>query len=327
MSETIYVVIDHTNGEIRNASWETLVLGQRMAAQSGFELHALILGDDPGPVAEQVGRKQLDSVIAVADPKLRSYEPDSHCAALSQVLAEDAPHILLMAHIYQNIDLAPKLAAAIGTGLLTDCIDYRWEGGGFTFVRQVFRNKIDAEIRIRSRHPWLVTVQSGAFNSDDLEDGSAPPASRVVDLASVQVRRESLETIEGMKGGVDLTKADIIVGVGRGIKKEENLQLIHDLAEALGAEIGASRPVVDNGWLERERQIGSSGQNVQPKLYVACGISGAIQHIVGMKGAQCIVAINSDPNAPIFNIANYGIVGDLLEIAPVLTRKIRELKS
>ena len=188
----------------------------------------------------------------------------------------------------------------------------------------MFRNKLDAEIRIKSNPPWIVTMQSGAYSKDDLKTGTAVVQNRALDLGNLVTRRRSLEKIAVMKGKVDLTKAEIIVGVGRGIKKSENLQIIRELADALNAEIGASRPVVDNDWLERERQIGSSGQSVTPKLYVACGISGAIQHIVGMKNASCIVAINTDPNAPIFNVATFGIVGDLFEVVPELTRRLRE---
>jgi len=192
------------------------------------------------------------------------------------------------------------------------------------FVRQMFRSKLNADITIKSDYPWLVSIQAGASSADALKAGSAPTAARAVDLSGVDSRRQIKETIEATKGKVDLTRAEIIVGVGRGIKKQDNLPIVQELADALGAEVGASRPVVDNEWLGRERQIGSSGQSVTPKLYLACGISGAIQHIVGMKNSGCIVAINTDPNAPIFNVANYGIVGDVLEIVPALTKKIKQ---
>ncbi|MFQ5741322.1 MAG: electron transfer flavoprotein subunit alpha/FixB family protein [Acidobacteriota bacterium] len=327
MSGKVYVLIDHANDRVRGASWETLAMGQYIAAESACPLHALVLGSHARSLAAQVAQKKVDSVLLVEDDKLRDYDPDCHCAALRQVLCEDEPLLLLLAHTYQNIDLAPKLAGSLNKGLITDCIGYRPDPGGFVFIRQMFRNRINAEVRIRSAPPWIVTVQSGAYSGDDLEEGKAEILGRSVDLGSVARRRRSLETIEAMKGKVDLNQAEIIVGVGRGIKKRENLRMIGELAQALGAEIGASRPVVDNDWLERERQIGSSGQNVTPRLYIACGISGAIQHIVGMKNSNCIVAINRDPNAPIFNIAHFGIVGDLFEIVPALTRKLREFKQ
>ncbi len=324
MSEPIYVLIDHGQGQIRSASWEALRMGQRIAAETGGALHALLLGQGARGVAEQVAGKAWASVIYCDSGRLAEYDPDAYAAALRQVLEADRPRLLLMAHVYQNIDLAPKLAAGMNTALVTDCIGFRSQDGELTFVRQMFRNKLDAEVAIHSPHPWIVTMQSGAYSADDLEEGQATVHERPVSLDGVEQRRRQLEAIEGMKGSVDLSKAGVIVGVGRGIKKEENLEMIRELARVLGAEIGASRPVVDNDWLERERQIGSSGQNVSPRLYVACGISGAIQHIVGMKGSQCIVAINTDPNAPIFNVARYGIVGDIFEVVPALIKKLKE---
>ena len=327
MSKKIHVLIDHGNNQVRGASWETLTMGQKIAADLGGSLHALILGKDVRGLAEQAASKKVDSVICVENDALAEYNPDLYTAALTQILERDQPHLLLLAHIYQNIDLAPKLAASLKKGLVTDCVGYRMDGDELRFVRQMFRNKINAEVRIRSGHPWLATMQAGAYSADDLQAGSAQIVDRTVDLTNVQARRKQLEAIPASKGKVDLTKAEIIVGVGRGVKKPENLAVVKDLAEALGAEIGASRPVVDNDWLERERQIGSSGQSVSPKLYIACGISGAIQHVVGMKGSQCIVAINNDPNAPIFNVATYGIVGDIFEVLPELTKLVKAQKA
>lgn len=322
--EKILVVLDHAQGKIRPACWEALAMGQRVGQATGSEVHAVILGHDIAPLGEDAARYDLASVILIDDPRLGEYDPDAHTSALKGCVQEELPQLLVLAHSYQNIDLAPKLAAALGSALVTDCIDFRKDEAGLVFTRQMFRNKINADVRMKSAPPWIVTLQAGAFNSDDRKAGLAQTRSCSVDLSGVPQRRRQLEAIAAGKGKVDLTKAEVIVGVGRGIKKQENLAIIQELADALGAEIGASRPVVDNDWLERERQIGSSGQNVSPKLYIACGISGAIQHVVGMKSAQCIVAINTDPNAPIFNIANYGIVGNLLEIVPMLTKKLRE---
>lgn len=324
MSDRIYVLIDHSNGRITQVSWETLALGQKLAEETGHSLHALILGKGVRELAGKVARKRAGSVLLVEDDQAASYNPDTHCEALRQILVQDQPRLLLMGHIYQNMDLAPKLAAALQKGLVTDCIGYRREGEQLVFIRQMFRNKINADIRIRSAPPWIVTVQAGASSADDLQEGEAPIVERGVNLSEVQPRRKAVEAFEAVKGKVDLSKAEIIVAVGRGIKKAENLKIVEELARALGAEIAASRPVVDNEWLGRDRQIGSSGQTVSPRLYLACGISGAIQHIVGMKNSHCIVAINKDSNAPIFNIATYGIVGDLFEVVPALTRKLRE---
>ena len=327
MSEKVYVLLDSSEGRISSASWEALALGQAISAETGYSLHPLVLGKEARSLAEQAAQKQAHSVLLVQDDKLARYDPDIHCAALRQILGQDQPYLLLMAHTYQNIDLAPKLSAAMKRGLVTDCIGYRRANGELTFVRQMFRSKINADIRIASSHPWIVTVQPGAFSSDGLKETVTSIQERRVDLLSVQPRRKVIETIQGVKEKVDLSKAEIIVAVGRGIKERTNLRMIEELAAVLDAPIAASRPVVDNEWLDRDRQIGSSGQTVAPRLYIACGISGAIQHIVGMKNSGCIVAINRDPNAPIFNVATYGIVGDVLEVVPALIRKLKEETS
>jgi electron transfer flavoprotein alpha subunit len=264
-------------------------------------------------------------VLVVENEKLGQYSPEAYCEALSRLLSEDSPLLLIMGHVYQNIDLAPKLAAKLQTGLVTDCIDLRVEDGELLFTRQMFRNKLNADLSVQADQPLIATIQAGAYLADELETGSNTLVRRDVDLSSVSFKRKTLETLEMTKQKVDLSQAEMIVGIGRGIKQQENLAIIEELAQTLGAEIGASRPVVDNEWLERDRQIGSSGQTVSPKLYIAAGISGAIQHVVGIKNSGCIVAINSDPNAPIFNVATYGIVGDLTEILPVLSKKLQEL--
>lgn len=324
MSQPIYVLIDHGDGQVRTASWETLAMGRAIADQTGAALFAVVLGWEVEQIASQASTRKVDGVILVENEKLAEYDPDAYSAALKSLLSEDRPAVFLAAHSYQNIDMMPRLSAALGTALVTDCIRFRKEGEELRFVRQMFRNKVEAEIKVNSPAPWIVTMQAGAFSTDGLQGGQAQITSRPADLQTLQFRRRQLERIAGGKGKVDLTKAEVIVGIGRGVKKQENLKLVEELAEVLGAEIGASRPVVDNEWLDRERQIGSSGQTVSPRLYIALGISGAIQHVVGMKSSNCIVAVNTDPNAPIFNIARYGIVGDLAEIVPALTRRIRE---
>ncbi|MEE8161876.1 MAG: electron transfer flavoprotein subunit alpha/FixB family protein [Acidobacteriota bacterium] len=327
MSERIYVLIDHGNGQIRTPSLESLALGQKLAEELGMSLHALVLGHEVQELARQVAAKDADAVLLVQDPKLGQYDPDLYCEAMRQILSQDCPHILLMGHIYQNIDLAPKLAARLNTALVTVCIGYRKQEEKLLFVRQMFRNRLNADIRVDSAHPWIVTMQAGATSVDNLQEGRAEIVERSVDLSAVTQRRRSLKIFEAIKGKVDLSRAELIVAVGRGIRKAENLKIIEELAEELGAEIAASRPVVDNEWLDRDRQIGSSGQTVSPRLYLACGISGAIQHIVGMKNSDCIVAINTDPNAPIFNIATYGVVGDLCEVVPELTKRLKEIRN
>lgn len=327
MSDQILVLIDHTDGQPRNASLEAVACAQQLSKKTGSPVSALILGDGLSNVAESLAQYELAKVITIEEPALRDYRPETHCTALTQVLSGEQSRLLIMAHTYQNLDLAPRLAARLKAALVSDCVGFRMEGTEPIFVRQMFRNKLHADVRVKSGAPWLVSLQSGAFSADDAIRGTAERQSKSVDLSGTPIQRQLLEKVGGTRDAVDLSKAEVIIGVGRGIKKEENLGLIRELAAALGAEIGASRPVVDSDWLERDRQIGSSGQSVSPKLYIAAGISGAIQHIVGIKNSGCIVAINTDPNAPIFNVANYGIVGDLTEIVPALTKKVKEARG
>lgn len=326
MQNAIYVLLDHRDGQILMPSLEALSVAQHMADQAKFLLHAVILGNELRSVRKQAASMQMESILLVEDSKLADYDVDVHCEVLSQLL-KDGPRILLMGHTYQNIDLAPKLAAATNKALVTGCTGFRYDGDGFVFIRQMFRNKLNADIKITSDHPWILTMQSGAGSIDDLKEGAPKIIQRSTDLSTVKPRRKIVEMFEAVKGEIDLTRAKVIVAVGRGIKEAENLGIIEELAEVLGAETAASRPVVDSEWLGRDRQVGSSGQTVTPRLYVACGISGAIQHVVGMKNSNCIVAINSDPNAPIFSIATYGVIGNLFEIIPALTRRLREEKN
>ncbi len=326
MNGEIYVLFDHAQGKIHDISWDALALAGEISKQTGYSLRALVLGAGLDRLTSRISATQVESVLQIENPQLEFYDPDCYSTALAQIVQQDQPRMLLMGHTYQNIDLAPKLAARLQIGLVTDCVGFRPSAEGLVFVRRMFRNKLNASIQVHSDLTWLVTVQSGAGKGARFEAGQAKVEKRSVDLRAVRIRRRQLETIEGAKGTVDLSQAKVIVGVGRGIKKAENLALIRELAEVLGAEIGASRPVVDNEWLDRERQIGSSGQSVSPRLYIACGISGAIQHIVGMRGADYVVAINTDPNAPIFSVSNCGVVGDLFEIVPALIKQLRAIQ-
>ena len=324
VARNICVLLDHSDTTVRQGSMETLAIAQQMAHGIGATVEALLLCNNPDPLAEQLQAVAIHSTTLLTNPAFDNYDPDIYCLALQSYLSEHSPGILLMAHTYQNIDFAPKLATRLQVGLATDCIGFRWDEEDLILVRPMFRNKLHADIALHSPQPIMATIQGGAADADDLQQGSGKIIVKPYSLNAAIKRRQELETIGIERGKIDLEKADIVVGVGRGIKKAENLPIIQELADALGAEIGASRPVVDNDWLERERQIGSSGQNITPRLYLACGISGAIQHTVGIKGADCIVAINTDANAPIFNVAHYGIVGDLFEILPELTRLIKE---
>ena len=261
--------------------------------------------------------------------QLLAVHPDAFAHALKQFLATKNPKLVLMPHTYQVRDFIPKLATAMGRTAISDCIGYKREGEKLFFTRQMFQGKLAADVSFTSDAPWFVTFQNGAFRGDKVEAGaSAAPVETVnVDIPDGVIRNKPQDIFKEAKQAVDLTQADIIVSVGRGIKEQKNIELAQKLAEALGGELAASRPICDNGWLPMDRQIGSSGQTVAPKLYLALGISGAIQHIVGMKGARTIVAINKDSEAPIFEIADYAVVGNLFDIVPPLIEEVKKAKA
>jgi electron transfer flavoprotein alpha subunit len=265
----------------------------------------------------------------VEDALLADYTPDAYSLALGQIVESEKPHLVVMAHTYQARDFAPKLAASLKLAFLGDCIGFSVEDGALIFTRQLFQGKMNADIVGPSEPPCLVSVQAGSFRADQVLMGAGPaeiePCS--VSIPAEKVRTKPLERFQEAKRTVDLGQAEIIVSVGRGIKEQENLSLVQKLADALGAELGGSRPICDNGWLPMERQIGSSGQTVSPKLYLAVGISGAIQHLVGMKGARTVVAINKDPHAPIFEVADYGIVGNLFDVVPALIEEVNRVRN
>ncbi len=328
MGATILIIAEQRDGVINRSTWEAIVGGQKLGKDLNNEVSVLVLGKDVNNLAEEIAAKGVKEVLVATDDKLADYTPDGYTAAIKQVIENENPAYVLFSHTYMVRDYAPKLAAVLNKALISDCIHYKIENGAPVFVRQVYQGKIDADFHFEGEGPCLVSFQVGAFNADDLDAsaGKGTVRSAEISMAGVDIRTKVLEIFEGVKQEVDLSKAERIIAVGRGIKKEENMELINQLAEALDAEIGASRPVCDDGWLPLDRQIGSSGQTVAPKLYLAVGVSGAIQHIVGMKNSGTIVAINKDPHAPIFDIADYGIVGDIFEVVPGLVEAIKEIK-
>jgi electron transfer flavoprotein alpha subunit len=326
----ILVITELRQGKWNNTSFETLVAAHQIAAATSSTVSALVIGKGVAALAEELAAKNVAEVLLVEHDLLEAYTPDGYCAALSQVISVAKPDLVLFPHTYQVRDFAPKLAAMLGKGMIGDCIGYRNEGGKLVFVRQMFQGKTAADVTFQGAAPWFASFQSGAFRSDLLAahpSGKAHVNKAVVTLNAEQIRTKPLELFKEAKSAVDLTQAPIIVSIGRGIKAPENIPQAEALAKAIGGEIAASRPICDEGWLPMERQIGSSGQTVAPKLYLALGISGAIQHVVGMKGARTIVAINKDANAPIFEIADYGVVGDIFEIMPALTEALEKAKS
>jgi electron transfer flavoprotein alpha subunit len=325
MPNGILVFIEHRQGAINKTSFEAVAAAQQLGAGLGQEVSAVVLGADAGVAREVVGYK-LSRVISVENPLLADYTSDAYADALEQVVRARDPQYVLLPHTYLVRDYAPKLAARFGKGLVSDCIRMKAEDGLVTFTRRIFLGKMDADVVAKGGPPVFATFQSGAYRGDQAERGEgAEVESLPVEVGEVRMRPEA--PFQKVKQAVDLSKADVIVAIGRGIKSRENIALAEKLADALGGDIAASRPICDAGWLPIDRQIGSSGQTVAPKLYVALGISGAIQHLVGMKNSSTIVAVNKDPEAPIFDIADYGIVGDLFEVVPALTEEIRKLKG
>jgi electron transfer flavoprotein alpha subunit len=330
MADTILVIAEQREGKLNRVSWETVTAAQAIAAETGWSIEAAVFGSSVGSIAQEIAGKRLAKVYAVDSPKLAKYEPDGTVAALKALIQQKQPRLVLMPHTYQVRDFAPQLAAALARTLISDAVGYRKDGGGkLLFTRQMFQGKFAADVSFACEPPHFVTFQSGAFRGDKAEAGAAaaPVETVSAQIADGIVRNQPEAPFKEAKQAVDLTQAEIIVSVGRGIKEQKNIDIAKALADALGGEIAASRPICDSGWLPMDRQIGSSGQTVAPKVYLAVGISGAIQHIVGMKGARTIIAINKDAEAPIFEIADYGIVGNLFDIVPVLTEEVKKAKA
>ena len=326
MSNGILVFIEHKAGSLNKTSLEAIAAAQKLGSEIGQDITAVVLGSRAQSLAQEIAAYDLAKVVNVDHPQLADYTPDAYASAMEQVVRALDPQYVLMSHTYLARDFAPKVAARFGKGLIGDCIRMNVDAGKVTFTRRIFLGKLDADVVSDGQAPMFATFQSGAFRPDQARKGSAAPIQeKPVDVGDVRMKAEA--PFQEVKQAVDLNKADVIVAVGRGIKNKDNIALAEKLAEVLGGDLAASRPICDAEWLPIDRQIGSSGQTVAPKLYIALGISGAIQHLVGMKNSQTIVAINKDPEAPIFDIADYGIVGDLFEALPVLTEEIRKLKS
>ena len=323
----ILVITEQREGKWNPVSFETLVAAQQMAAaQPGSRVAGVVIGKGVRALADELAANQLAEVLLVEHDLLDRYTPDGFTIALGQAVTQFQPDLVLFPHTYQVRDYAPKLAASLGKGMIGDCIGYRAEKDRVVFVRQMFQGKTAADVSFTGAPPWFASFQAGAFRGDQIARGAAPaPVTKVtVDLKPEQIRTTPLELFREAKQAVDLTQAPILVAIGRGIKAPENIPMAEKLAKLLGGELAASRPICDEGWLPMDRQIGSSGQTVAPKLYLALGISGAIQHVVGMKGSRTIVAINKDKNAPIFEVADYGIVGDIFELIPALTELLEK---
>jgi electron transfer flavoprotein alpha subunit len=320
----ILAILEQRDGKLHKMALEALAAAQVIGSELSAPVYAALLGSGAAEAAQVVAGYQLNGIHILDHALLADYTADGYTLALKQLIAQHQPALVVLPHTYQVRDFAPRLATSLGRVLVSDVVGHRVENGALTVIRQLFQGKINADVKFEGDAPAFASVQAGSFRADTLVAGSAPVTTFTPTLEAAQIRTKPLELYRESARAVDLTAAPIIVSVGRGIREEENIPIVQALADALGAELAASRPICDNGWLPMERQVGSSGQTVAPKMYLAVGISGAIQHLVGMKGSKVIVAINKDPEAPIFEVADYGIVGDLFQVVPAL---IEELKK
>ena len=322
---SVLVILEQQDRQWHRMSWETLAAAQQLGAALGVTVEAAVAGKGIGTLAAEAATKRLAKVWAVEHDLLAGYTADGFTAALDELIRKAQPTVVLFPHTYQVRDFAPKLATRFAQVLVSDVIAAHVESGVLTLVRQFFQGKLSGDVRVTGT--VFASLQAGAWRADALEAGTAVVETFTPALDASKIRQKAEAPFREAARAVDLSAAEIIVSVGRGIKEESNIPIVEDLAKALGAELAASRPICDAGWLPMERQVGSSGQTVAPKVYIAIGISGAIQHLVGMKAAKTIVAINKDPNAPIFEVADYGIVGDLFEVVPALAEAVRKAKG
>jgi electron transfer flavoprotein alpha subunit len=318
----VLVVAEQRDGKLNRASLETIAAAQ----QTGLPIKIAVLGPGTDALAAELAAAAVAEVIVLADQALQPYTPDGFVLALTALIGQESPEAVFLPHTYQTRDFAPALAARTGRPIVTDVTAIKKQDGTLVYSRPVFQGKLTADVVASGPAPHFATFQIGAFRADAVAKGAAaaPVRTAAVAIDAGAIRQKPEAPFKEAKQAVDLSQAERIVSVGRGIKSQEHLSLAQQLAQAMGAEIAASRPICDSGWLPMDRQIGSSGQTVAPKLYVALGVSGAIQHLVGMKGSRTIVAINKDPEAPIFEIADYGIVGDLFEIVPAMIAELNK---
>jgi len=321
----IVVIAEQRDGKLNRTTWETIVAAQQLSGATGTPITVLVPGAQTAAVAQELAAAQVQEVVTLDHAALEPYTPDGFTTALEKAIAQLSATYVLLPHTYQTRDFAPKLAARMDRALVTDVTAIKHVNGQVAFVRPMFQGKLTADVALQGDAPHFATFQIGAYRVDQVAKGTSPAPTRAltVEVDASAIRQKPEAPFQQAKQAVDLSQAERIVSVGRGIKDQANIAIAQQLADALGAEIAASRPICDAGWLPMERQVGSSGQTVAPKLYLALGISGAIQHLVGMKGSNTVVAINKDADAPIFEIADYGIVGDLFEIVPAIIAAVK----
>ncbi len=321
----LFVLAEHRQGELREITFEMLSKAPEVAKELGGDVVTVLLGSGVDAFAEKLAAYS-DKVLYVDDPLFADYNSDKYQKVLSELLKTHKPDVFMVGHTTQGVDMAPALAVELKLPMVTDVMDIHFSNGKLSPVRQYYSGKVNADFGFKGDPPYLLTIREASF---EIVEGSKQGAIEKVEspLKEDLDYRRFIEYIEAEVGDVDITQSEILVAVGRGIREDKNMSLIEDLAKAIGADICGSRAATDAGWLPHDRQVGTSGRVVKPKLYIAIGISGAFQHLAGMKGAKTIVAINKDPDAPIFTEADYAIIDDLFKVVPKLTEKIVELKG
>lgn len=321
----IFVLAEHRQGQTRDITFEMLTKGQQLAERKDADLTAVLLGKEVRDQAETLS-EYATKVLLIEDEKMKNFNSEAYQKALSHLINEHKPLLTMIGHTSFGVDLAPSLAVTLKLPLATDCIDLEFEGKKLLISRQMYGGKVNVKAQIRKAESYIVTVRQAAFPASkssvngEIIEKSSPLTEKIV-------KKRFIEYVLPPPGGVDITDADAVVAVGRGIKDEKNMPMVKELAKSIGGVLACSRPIVDKDWLPSDRQVGSSGKTVKPKLYIALGISGAFQHVLGMKKSDLIISVNKDPNAPIFNFSDYGVVEDLFKIVPPLKNKIFELKE
>jgi len=323
----IFVLAEHRQGQVRDVTFEMLTKGRELAEKTGAELIAVMLGKNVKEHAKNLA-EYAKQVLLVEDAKLENFNSEAYRRILSSLITEHKPSLVLMGHTSYGVDLAPRLAAAMNLPLATDCIDLAFENGALTVTKQMYGGKVNVKTNVKKAETHIATVRQATFAP---QKPQPPENGQIMEIPSplteeIQEKR-FIQYVLPPPGGVDITAAEKLVGIGRGIKDVANIPMVEDLAKTMGAVLSCSRPIVDKGWLPTDRQVGTSGKTVKPKLYIAVGISGAFQHILGMKSADLIIAINKDPKAPIFSFSDYGVVDDLFKVVPALKSKVSEIQA
>lgn len=321
----ILVLAEHRCGKLRDVSLEMLTAAHQIASELEGQVTAVLLGSGVDSMAETLA-DYSNKVLYIDDPLFENYNGEMYQIVMAELIKKANPELVLVAHTAQGVDMAPALAVQMKMPYVADVFSLNAADGILKPMRSYYQGKLNADFALKGKPPYLLTVRESSFVI-------CPPVGRgIIEKTDSPLKEEIkyrrfIEYLEAAVGDVDITKADILVSVGRGIKEPKNLEMIEELAVALGATVSASRAVVDAGWILQERQVGTSGKTVKPKVYLAIGISGAFEHVAGMKGSKTVIAINKDPNAPIFSVADYGIVDDLFQVVPKLIEKIKELKA